>query len=291
MKQKFILIASLCFLVSFFSANAQIFWKISGNGLAKPSYLLGTHHLIEREQIPGFDKIASCIDQTDMVVGEMDMSKMLSMQVKLIQSGIMKDSSMNQLLNAEDYQLVDARFKELMGKGLDQLGRMKPAMLSAMYTVMFYMKETNTKKEPEAVDIEVQKIGKKAGKKILGLETIDQQIDFLLNSSSLKHQAEMLVEAVRDKDKAIDLLKQLNEAYQAGDLSKMVSLSKEDGSANENDLKILIDDRNKNWLNQLVKIIPEKSCFIAVGCLHLADEKGLIQLFRNAGYSVEAVVL
>lgn len=283
----------LCFALFFLSltANAQIFWKISGDGLTKPSYLLGTHHLIEKEQIPGFAQIQSYIPQVDMVVGEMDMSKMLSMQLKLVQTAIMKDSTMRQLLSPDDYMLVDIRMKEVVGRGLDQMGRMKPAMLSAMYEVMLYMKQNNIKKEPEAVDIAVQNIGKKAKKKILGLETIDQQIDILFNSTSLKHQAEMLVEQVKDKDESLKILGELNVAYLAGDLDKMVSLSKEGESTNEDDMKILVYDRNKNWVDQLLKILPQNACFIAVGCLHLPEEQGLIQLFRNAGYTVEPIVL
>lgn len=283
----------LCIAIFFlsFSANAQIFWKISGNGLTKPSYLLGTHHLIEKEQIPRFAQIQSYIPQVDMVVGEMDMSKMLSMQMKLVQTAIMKDSTMRQLLSPDDYMLVDIRMKEVVGRGLDQMGRMKPAMLSAMYEVMLYMKQNNIKKEPEAVDIAVQNIGKKAKKKILGLETIDQQIDILFNSTSLKHQAEMLVEQVKDKDESLKILGELNVAYLAGDLDKMVALSKEGESTNEDDMKILVYDRSKNWVDQLLKILPQNACFIAVGCLHLPEEQGLIQLFRNAGYTVEPVIL
>ena len=35
----------LLFIGIALNANAQLLWKISGNGLEKPSYILGTHHL------------------------------------------------------------------------------------------------------------------------------------------------------------------------------------------------------------------------------------------------------
>ena len=41
---RFGLIASA--IVAFaFCANAQLLWKISGNGLNKPSFVIGTHHI------------------------------------------------------------------------------------------------------------------------------------------------------------------------------------------------------------------------------------------------------
>lgn len=35
----------LLFIGLALNANAQLLWKISGNGQEKPSYILGTHHL------------------------------------------------------------------------------------------------------------------------------------------------------------------------------------------------------------------------------------------------------
>jgi len=271
--------------------HAQIFWEISGNGLTKPSYLLGTHHLIEKEQIPGFDQILTYVPQTDLVIGEMDMSKLMSMQLKMAQAAIMKDSTIQQLVSEADYKLLDSEFNELMGKGMDQLGRLKPSMLSSIYAVMLYTKENQRKKEPEAIDIVVQNAGKKAKKKVMGLETVEQQIDILFNSTPLKHQAELLVEAVKEKDKATEILRELNKAYLAGDLNKMTELSKEDSSSKEEDMQIMLYDRNVNWATQLSAILPKTSCFIAVGCLHLPEEKGLIRLLRDLGYTVEPVKL
>lgn len=287
MKTRTFTITFFILFIIFPSVHAQLLWKISGNGLSKPSYLLGTHHLIEKEKIPSFGSIEACIPLTDVVVGEMDMSRMISMQLKLVKAAIMKDTTMNQLLSKDDYQLVDTRFRELMGSGLNKLGKLKPVMLSTLYELKLYMKEMNIKKEPEALDIAVQNIGKKNKKKIYGLETIDQQIDILIFSKSLKRQAEILVETVREDRKMPELLKQLNAAYLSGDLETISRLAKEDESMTEEDMNILIYNRNKKWMEQLLKMIPEKSCFIAVGCYHLLDQQGLIQGFRDAGYTVE----
>jgi len=288
MNTKKILFALLAVIFSL-NAHAQLFWKVSGNGLAKPSYLFGTHHLIEKEKIPNFDKIAAVVPLADVVVGEMDMSNMLGMQIKMIKACMMKDTTMHDLLNAEEYALVDSRMKEVIGKGLDKLGVMKPVMLSTMYELTLYMKQNNLKKGPEAVDVVLQRKGKKARKKIIGLETIDEQVNILFNSSSLKQQAAGLVETVKDKEKSLSIIGKLNEAYLAGDLEAMSQLVNKEQHMSEADKKVMLTDRNNNWIGQLKTLMPKQSCFVAVGCMHLADKAGLIQQLKNAGYVVEPV--
>jgi uncharacterized protein YbaP (TraB family) len=55
------------------------------------------------------------------------------------------------------------------------------------------------------------------------------------------------------------------------------------------EIKLLLDDRNKNWIMQLPGIMKEQPAFIAVGALHLAGENGLVALLRKQGYIVTPV--
>ena len=49
----------------------------------------------------------------------------------------------------------------------------------------------------------------------------------------------------------------------------------------------LISNRNADWLAKMPAIMKERPTFFAVGAGHLPGEKGLLQLLRNAGYTVE----
>ena len=278
------------FVMSFMvGVHAQLLWKVSGNGLSKTSYLFGTHHLIERDQINGFDKILDLAGEQDAVVGEMDMGHMLSMQIKMMKGMMMKDSTIKELVSEADYALVDAELKDVMKMGLNKLGKMKPMMVSTMYSMMIYSKINNLKKQPEAVDILFQKKARKQKKRVIGLETIEQQMDIMLNSIPLKRQADILVKGVKEKEKGVELLKKMNEVYLAGDLQKIEALNNEDDDMTANEKKIMIDNRNANWINQLNALIPTTSCFVAVGCMHLVGKNGLIGQLKKSGYTVEAV--
>ncbi len=278
---------ALCITVG---AHAQLLWKISGNGLVKPSYLFGTHHLIEKDQINGFDKILALSEQADAVVGEMDMSDP-NLKAKMMQGGMMKDTTMKELLSPEDYALADYDFKQLMQVGLDQIGTMKPMLLDMMYSVMMYSKVMGLSKQPEGVDILFQQNAKANNKKVIGLETIDQEMDILFNEIPLKRQAEILMKDIKESQKGIELLKELNAAYLAGDMAKAEALNKEDDSMTPAEEKLLVDDRNARWMKELPALMNDQSCFIAVGFMHLVGDNGLVSQLRKAGYTVEPVSL
>jgi len=270
------------------NAQGQLLWKISGNGLNESSYLFGTHHLIDKELIPQFDSIMAVCGQSDAVVGEMDL-KTPGMQKKMMQGAMMKGKKMKDLVSASDYQLLDTEFKSVMGVGMSVLGSFKPMMLMSMHQLVLYLKSTGSKKQPTAVDDLFQKQARAAKKKVIGLETLETQMNILFNNISLERQADILLFEVRDKEQMLTELMQLNDVYISGDLEKMKELDVDDESMRPEERKMLVDDRNLNWIKQLPALFKEQSCFVAVGCLHLVGDNGLINQLRLKGYNVEPV--
>lgn len=270
------------------SAQGQLLWKVSGNGLTSSSYLFGTHHLIDKDLIPQFDSVLSICGQVDAVVGEMDM-KTPGMQKKMMKGSVMKGKKIKDLVSAEDYQLLDTEFKSLLGVGMNFLGSFKPMLLMSMHQLTLYLKSNGIKKQPTSIDEWFQKKAREGKKKVIGLETIEFQIDVLFNRISLERQAEMLLCEVRDKANLMKDLNQLNDVYVTGDLEQLKALDVEDESMKPEERKILVEDRNLNWTKQLPSLFEKQSCFVAVGCLHLVGETGLINQLRLKGYSVEPV--
>ena len=270
------------------NAHGQLLWKISGNGLNKSSYLFGTHHLIDKEMIPQFDSVMAVCGQSDAVVGEMDL-KTPGMQNKMMQGAVMKGKKMKDLVSASDYQLLDTEFKSVMGVGMSVLGSFKPMMLMSMHQLVLYLKSTGSQKQPTAVDDLFQKQARATKKKVIGLETLETQMNILFNNISLERQAEILLYEVREKEQMLTELKELNSVYISGDLEKMKELDVDDESMRPEERKMLVDDRNFNWIKQLPALLKEQSCFVAVGCLHLVGDNGLINQLRLKGYTVEPV--
>ncbi len=281
----------LVFLILSMGANAQLMWKISGNGLSKPSYLFGTHHLIDKSQIKNFDTALQAAKESDVVVGEMDMTDMASVQQKLMPATKMVGKTYKDLYSPEDYLFLDNEFKALLGIGLDQLGVMKPMALNTVYVLYTYLKLTGATKQPEPVDVVFQNEARSNNKKVYGLETPEFQADVLFNSTSVEQQAKELLKQVKEKEKYVGMLKTLNEAYLEGDFAKVEQLNNEDDSMTPQERFILITNRNNNWVKQLPEMMKQYSCFIAVGFLHLTGEDGLVSQLKKAGYKLEPVAL
>ncbi len=290
MKRKLYLLGILAVLFVI-PTNAQLLWKISGNDLENPSYLFGTHHLIEKDKIKDFDKALEYCRAADVTIGELDMGDKQSMTMTVMQAGMMNDSTYRDLLSEEDYALVDSELKSLMGVGLEQFDKMKPMMLYSMYTVLNHMKERGLLTEIESLDEIFQKEAKTNDKQVVGLETAEEQAYFLFNSLSLKAQAQILVLSIKEKEQEAEMTKMLNEAYLAGDGSKilyLINLANTDMMSRKFMEKIL-DERNNNWIKKLPQLLKDNSCFIAVGFAHLVGETGLIKQLEKAGYKIEPI--
>ena len=51
-------------------------------------------------------------------------------------------------------------------------------------------------------------------------------------------------------------------------------------------MEVMLDKRNADWLSKLPAIFEQGPTFVAVGVLHLAGDKGVIEGLRKAGYTV-----
>ncbi len=278
------LVSLVCFCFISLVSHAQLCWKVSGNGLEKNSYLFGTHHVIECCSIPHFKDILELCAKSDAVVGELVMDATLS---QAILDGIsMNDKSLRSLLTPDEYRLVDTEMQRVLGASLELLDKMKPLYVGSIYTVMSYLTSLGLTEQPKSVDEIFQQKGKDEGLTLIGLETPKEQVNLLYNSIPVERQAKMLVEAIREKDESTLQAEELNKAYLTGNLGEIEKIGKGDQWTTE-ETSLFVDERNMRWMYELPSLLKDQSCFVAVGCLHLVGETGLINQLRQAGYSVE----
>ncbi len=281
--------------ISFATENNSVLWKVSGNGLEKPSYLFGTHHLVPLSFLENINGLEDAFEATEQTVGEIVMKNMSDMQMQIMMSAMMPEGiTYNSLLNESDLALLDQKLTELLGAGLAQVEMMKPAMLTNIVTISLYQKYYPELSGAENIDTYFQQEAEKRGRPVIGLETVDDQIDMMLNSQTLERQAEMLICTVQHHEMFKDEMDELHVAYYEQNLDALNALyTKEDSDdpcpSTQEEKDALNKNRNNKWLEKLPQIMSEKSSFIAVGCLHLIGEDGLIEGLRKLGYKVEAV--
>ncbi|WP_339837603.1 TraB/GumN family protein [uncultured Flavobacterium sp.] len=284
MKQTVFILISI---VIGFVANAQdleksLLWKISGNGLEKPSYLFGTMHAVC--EINFDDAIKKALDETSQMYLEIDMDDP-TLQATMMKGMMMKDGvTMSSLMTEEEVIIVDAFLKENVNVSIKMVDRFKPFMISALFIPKLLECPMQT------IENELVKISKEQKEEVYGLETISDQL-IVFDKIPYKTQVEELVKTAKDnmvKDKAE--LKQMLTIYNDEDIEGMLVLIEESENKVSSDFNdILLNDRNANWIAVIEKVSKEKPTFYGVGAGHLAGEKGVIKLLRKRGYKVEAV--
>ena len=295
---------SLFVILSFFvflSCTAQpknensLLWEVSGNGLEKPSYLFGTHHLIPVSFLDSVAGVHNAFEKTEQTVGELDMSNMAEMQMEMMaHSQLPEGVTYESLLSPEEVTQLDSTLKNLLHIGLDQLATLKPSMLSNLISVTFYQKHYPTISNEANIDQYFQSEAINRNRRIIGLEDTEDQIYVLLNAQTIERQAEMLICMVQNPDLLKEQMDELQEAYHSQDINALYELSVKETPndpcpSTEEEKNALNKDRNIKWLEKLPAIMADKPSFIAVGCLHLPGEVGLIEGLREQGYNVEPV--
>lgn len=273
----------------------SLLWKITGNGLEEPSFLFGTHHLVPISFLDSISGLEEAFDNTEQTVGELDMANMNEMQMKIMGEAIMPQGvTYESLISAQDVVLLDSTLTNLLGVGLDQFGMLKPAMLSNLISLTLYQKHYPSIANEINIDQHFQAEALNRNRNVVGLEDTEDQIEVLLNSQSLERQAELLMCMVRNPDMVMEQMDELQEAYYTQNINALYELSVKETPddpcpASDEERNALNKDRNEKWLEKLPSIMEDKPSFIAVGCLHLPGEVGLIDGLREQGYTVEPV--
>lgn len=284
----------LLLIVTAVSVNAQLLWKISGNGLEKPSYLFGTHHIAPVSVIDSVPGMNDAIANSDKIYGEMIMSEATSPQAQQVMMGYAmapQDSLLTTVLAPAQLDSLNTMLKRYMGPmgSANQFAQLKPAMLSTLLALMQSQTIFPNFNPQQQLDGEIQKRGAAIGKEIGGFETIQDQCNALFGSSIIE-QAESLMDMVRHDDQSAEMAKKLAQAYLSGDLNAMLALMEDPANgASEEWTERMINRRNANWMRVMAGLLPTASVLIAVGAGHLPGDAGLISLLRKNGYSVDPV--
>lgn len=279
-------------LLGYSSAEAQLLWKISGNGLEKPSYIFGTHHMAPvsvLDSVPGFKEALASVDK---VYGEMVMADAMSpesQQMMMMAAIAPQDSTLTAVLSPAAIDSLNNILAKYLGPQMTAaaLNPMKPAMVSTLLAAAQTQSAFPQYNAAQQLDGEIQSRAAAIGKEVGGLETMADQCQALFGGSILA-QANDLMQAVRNDEIAIDVVKQLASAYLAGDLQAMLDIMENPATGfNDEQADRMLNRRNADWMRVLAGMLPAMSILIAVGAGHLPGDKGLISLLRREGYTVE----
>lgn len=273
-----------------------LLWKVEKDGTA-PSYLFGTMHMTDPRVTalpPGaqaaFDASSTVVIETTDVLDQAKMMAAIMQKPELMM--FTDQTTLKSLLSPEDTAAVEVALSE-RGIPLASVLKMKPWMLSAMVALPACEMARKAAGLP-VLDVKLAKDAEAAGKTLLGLETVTDQLEAMA-SLPMEFHIRGLVDTLKLGDRMDDVVETMISLYVKGEVGAIWPLFRvvlPDGGAEEGYAafeEVMVTARNKTMAAEADPILKEGGAFVAVGALHLPGLEGIVEILRRTGYSVTAV--
>ena len=259
-------------------------WVVKGK--SNSVVLLGSVHMLRpdaselpAEALQAYEHAAALVMEVDLgSVGAEDMVSAMSTLGTLPE-----DQTLERELGPELY----GRFKtQAASEGLDAelLEHMQPWM-AALLLDQAQMARLGFD-GAAGVDQQLAQRAASDHKRIVGLETIDEQLGMFAHLS-IDQQRHFMRYTLDEQGHAAEQLGEIVAAWRSGDTRELEKLLGE-GFADFPDLyRVLTTDRNRKWMATVVPLLNDSQDYLViVGALHLVGKDGLVALLRDRGYSV-----
>jgi uncharacterized protein YbaP (TraB family) len=147
----------------------------------------------------------------------------------------------------------------------------------------------------QGVDEKLQEDAIAAGKRLAGLETIDEQIAALATLEAAIDATALLQIVELGADGSADLFATQVDSYlrEQPSLTLFLTLNMPEYAVSADAFRAvegsLLNDRNARMHDRLLPILEAGNAFVGVGALHLQGSNGLVELLRSSGYTVTRV--
>lgn len=284
------LLFSAIWLTYVLGCQAQVLYRISGNSVTAPSYILATNRMVDMTFIDTIPNAFKCFSNCNKVVTEFAMQDYEALAA-LRQAAILPDSvRLSNFYTTEQYQEIDDALRINLGMGLDKLGRMKPSYLTEMLRNELMKKWMNYDEE-RSMETFFEKVASQSDIPIYGLDNVGETMYILFDREPFQWQCEELYKVIEYPEKEVRQERSLREMYLYGRLTDMAYLVKSPDnltSLSFSDYKIY-SQRNKVWVKRLAPYLKEGKAFITLNAVYLGGEEGLLAQLKAAGYRVKAV--
>jgi uncharacterized protein YbaP (TraB family) len=266
-----------------------VLWRVEAAG-QPPSHVFGTLHSSD-------ERITSLPEAVSAAFGE---ARTLAIEVILDNAATFKVGKAMMLPSGKrlDALLTPQQVAQLKDVAAHyhmpfaMVTRFKPwgAMILFSYPPAEFLRSAAGKKP---LDEMLQTQAEAAGKTVIGLETVDEQIE-TLDGMVEADQMIMLDSTLEQAGEIERVFATLRDAYLAGDLAAVYDVMNaakagDDTGAIERFEQRLIVDRNRRMVERMDGLLQEGDAFVAVGALHLPGRQGILQLLVERGYRVTRV--
>ena len=299
------IITALLFIAAI-TANAQLIFRISGNGLEKPSYMLGSLHVLSGNLLDSIPAFLEAEKQCQQLYVEEDMSdpqnkedrKATGQQLVTLPDG----KTISDILGEEKMNILQERMKEsfhinLADSAAQNYLHYQPFFFTILLNSIIQMEALQkypAMRNGNLMDVACAKRAKDRGWKVGNLdqrhtsEELEKDKEAL--SQSIDEQADSLMAMLNNFDerrqkklKELEGIQTVGDYWTTGDYEGFERFIQPDNEANP----AIYGERNKKWVPTIIEAIKEMPTLFVFGAGHLTGPDGIVRMLRDAGYKVE----
>lgn len=274
------------------------FWKLEKPG-QPADWLLGTMHVADPRvtELPPEAKSAYAGARTVVLESDEILDQKKASLKLFATPGLMMftdNKTLVDYLSPDDQKVLE---KALMGRGipLGSVVKMKPYILASMVSLSTCEMSRKSQGIP-FLDVKLAVDAQAAGKQVKGVETLQEQLEAMA-SMPIEFHVRSLMSTVRYPDYTRDMMETTLKLYLRGELGMILPagtyFAPEKDTSDFKDIdefeRRLVTVRNHHMADRADTILATGDVFMAVGALHLIGDQGLVELFRQKGYTVTPV--
>lgn len=256
-------------------------WRVN-NAAGHVLYLVGSMHALKPDDYPLPPPMTAAFERSDLLVEELDLNALsheTAMKAVATIGMLPPDQSLEQAMGPDWERTL--QLAKTAGVNLEVYARSKPWFAAVAIGDQAFLQAGY---EPNlGLDMHFAALARKRGMPVHGLETLREQLD-LFDDLPLDSQRTFLVQTLSQAPRAGAELARLHAAWRTGDIETMETIADRDFAGYPQLRKLLLTDRNENWLPTLEDCLASgKTCFVVVGAEHMAGPDGLPALLKRAG--------
>ncbi len=302
---------TLFLLLAAINAHAQFLFRISGNKLKEPSYILGSLHTLPGSLLDSIPAYLEAEARCKQLYAELDLSdqqKINDLKTAGQQAMTLPDGkTIFDVMDKDQIEMLNTRFREVFQVNLtDSVMKTswnyQPAIFPATINIAITMQEMM--KNPELaitgmpIDMVCVNRAKERGLNVGNLDEIQPQDSLAKKRDTMNENLNIQIDSLMAYLNDFDQRKQgiINEISSAAQSTKQWKTGDYNSFANTDFWIKQVENqpgifkiRNERWLPKIEAAMSEMPTLFVFGAGHLIGTNGIIQLLRDAGYSVEQI--
>ena len=278
--------------------SVPLMWRVTDND-GHTLYLFGTIHIGDERTDAVIQRVSAVLDKCDALAVEFDSvayQKNTQQMISDLTQYVLIGSTITDYLPEDIYnQAYDLLNKAGLTPGIFKMYNM--AWWAQLVDSAMVITCSDLDPDKGADGLLINRAYDK-GMEVLEVESSSFQMS-MLNSFDNELYLMMIEESLNNKENYKNDLDTLYELWLSGDKDALWTFisdeNEEETEYTEQQLamlkdynRVVVDDRNLGMRDKAIEYLKSgKTVFFAVGAAHMANEKGIVKLLSDAGYTVE----